>query len=107
MNDFVKWALGSGKISTEHKKGEESCPFLEGCIEEAGADVEKVDRLKEMQTRVQELLPSLRRLHNSKLDHFKSKSGKSRSFSQAGFDDKKEGTDATLKTQRVTSPDKV
>ena len=104
---FVQWAMGSGKISSEPKEGENCCPFLEGCIEAAGADLEKVDRLKGIQRRVQELLPSIRALHNSKLDHSKSKSGKSRSFSQTGFDDKKEGTDTSLKTQRVTSPDKM
>ena len=107
LNAFVSWAVGNGKISTEPKEGEESCKFLEGCIEEAGTDLEKVERLERMQRRVQKLLPSIRGLHNSKLDHSKSKSGKSRSFSQTGFDDKKEGTDTGLKTQRVTSPDKV
>ena len=88
-------------------EGEENCQFLEGCIEEAGTDLEKVERLKGMQRRVQKLLPSIRGLHSSKLNHSKSKSGKSRSFSQTGFDDKKEGTDSGLKTQRVSSPDKV
>ena len=107
LNAFVSWAVGNGRISTEPMEGEESCPFLEGCIEEAGTDLEKVERLERMQRRVQKLLPSIRGLHNSKLDHSKSKSGKSRSFSQTGFEDKKEGTDTGLKTQRVTSPDKV
>ena len=43
----------------------------------------------------------------SKLEASKSKSGKSRPFSQTGFDDKKEGEDTGLKTPRITSPEKV
>ena len=107
VKSFVQWAIGNGKISTEPEEGAECCPFLEGCIEAAGTDVEKLERLKRLQKRVQEQVPNIWGLHNSKLNQSKSKSGKTRSFSETGFDDKKEATDAGLKTQRVNSPEKV
>ena len=44
LNAFVSWAVGNGKMSSEPKEGEESFLFLEGCIEEAGTDLEKVVR---------------------------------------------------------------
>ena len=107
VNAFVKWAVDNGKISIERLKNEKCSLFLEGCIEEAGADVVKLERLKGLERRVRERLPNIQELHMAKLEAAKSKSGKSRSFSQTGFDDKKEGTDNSLKTPRVTSPDKV
>ena len=73
----------------------------------AGSDVEKLERLARLERRVREKLPNIQELHMTKLEVSKSKSGKSRSFSQTGFDDQKEGNDTGLKTQRVASPDKV
>ena len=97
--------MSNGKISIERLKNDKCSQFLGGCIEEAGTDVVKLDRLKGLERRVRERLPNIQELYLAKLDVAKSKSGKSRSFSETGFDDK--STDTGLKTPRVNSPDKV
>ena len=107
VNAFVKWAVSNGKISMERENNAKCSLFLEGCIEVAGSNVEKLERLARLERRVREKLPNIQELHMSKLEASKSKSGKSRPFSQTGFDDKKEGEDTGLKTPRITSPEKV
>ena len=106
INAFVKWAVSNGKISNEREKSDKCSLFLKGCIEMAGSDVEKLERLARLERRVREKLPNIQELHMTKLEVSKSKSGKSRSFSQTGFDDKKDDAEC-LKTPRVSSPEKV
>ena len=102
----MKWAVSNGKISNEREKSDKCSLFLKGCIEMAGSDVEKLERLARLERRVREKLPNIQELHMTKLEVSKSKSGKSRSFSQTGFDDKKDDAEC-LKTPRVSSPEKV
>ena len=106
VENFVKWSLQNGKISTEPVKDKDSCQFLGGCIEAAGTDLERLGRLQNVQRRVLQQLPNSQEKYMSKLAESKSKSGKSRSFSQTGFDDKGEHTDTSLKILRVISPEK-
>ena len=99
--------MSNGKISIERENNAKCSLFLEGCIEVAGSNVEKLERLARLEKRVREKLSNIQELHLAKLEVSKSKSGKTRSFSETGFDDKKEGEDTGLKTPRVTSPEKV